>query len=68
MKVEIARFSDGRLKVLIRFNAYSNFWIQDLETASWVPTLEEVAHIKEVIDLTNEHNEIKKTLKLNRRD
>jgi hypothetical protein len=66
--VEIARFVDGRLMVLIRFYAHSNFRIHDLESASWVPTLEELAHIKEVVDLTNEHNEIKKRLNFDRRD
>ena len=59
---EFDKFSDGRLMIKVRFFANSNFWIHDLEQATWVPTLQEVATLKEVLDLTNERNEIKKTL------
>jgi hypothetical protein len=65
---EIAKFPDGRLMVRVRFFVHSNFWIYDLESATWVPTLEDAATLKEVIDLTNEHNEIRKRLKFNRID
>jgi spore maturation protein CgeB len=65
---EISKFPDGRLMVRVRFYTHSNFWIHDLESATWVPTIEDVATLKEVIDVTNEHNEIKKALKFNRRD
>jgi hypothetical protein len=33
-----------------------------MEQASWVPTLEEAAFLKEVLDVANERNEIKKAL------
>ena len=39
MKVEIGRFYDGDLKVLIRFEPSSNFW---KETLTWVPTIKEI--------------------------
>jgi hypothetical protein len=65
---EIAKFADGRLMVRVRFFTHSNFWIQDLESATWVPTIEDVATLKEVVDVTNEHNEIKKRLNFVRRD
>ena len=33
-----------------------------MEQASWVPTLEEVNLLKEVLDIVNERNEIKRVL------
>lgn len=39
MKVEISRFYDGDLKVLVRFESNSNFW---KETLTWVPTVKEI--------------------------
>lgn len=39
MKVEIGRFYDGDLKVLVRFESNSNFW---KETLTWVPTVKEI--------------------------
>jgi hypothetical protein len=59
---EIDKFPDGRLMMRVRFFRNSNFWIHDLEQATWVPTLEEVAFLKEVLDVTNERNEIRRTL------
>jgi hypothetical protein len=59
---EFSRFSDGRLMIRVRFFRNSNFWIHDLEQATWVPTLDEVAFLKEVLDVTNERNEIKATI------
>jgi hypothetical protein len=59
---EFSRFSDGRLMIRVRFFTNSNFWIHDLEQATWVPTLDEVAFLKEVLDVTNERNEIKRTI------
>jgi hypothetical protein len=59
---EFSRFSDGRLMIRVRFFMNSNFWIHDLEQATWVPTLDEVAFLKEVLDVTNERNEIKRTI------
>ena len=39
MKVEVERFYDGDLKVLVRFEPNSNFW---KETLTWVPTGKEI--------------------------
>ena len=39
MKVEVGRFYDGDLKVLVRFEPNSNFW---KETLTWVPTVKEI--------------------------
>jgi len=64
--VEIGKFTDGRLMVRVRFVKNSNFWIYDLEEATWVPTLEEVNFLKEVLDVTNERNEIKRSLTVQR--
>jgi hypothetical protein len=60
--VEVSKFADGRMMVRVRFSVHSNFWIHDLEQATWVPTLEEVSFLKEVLDVTNEHNEIRRAL------
>lgn len=59
---EFSKFADGRLMVRVLFFAHSNFWIHDTEQASWVPTLEEVNLLKEVLDIVNECNEIKRAL------
>lgn len=59
---EFGRFSDGRLMIRVRFFRNSNFWIHSLEEATLVPTLDEVALLKEVLDVTNERNEIKRAL------
>jgi hypothetical protein len=61
---EIAKFADGRLMVRVRFQHSSNFWIHDLESASWVPRIDEVETLKEIVEVVNERNEIKKTLRL----
>ena len=39
MKVEVERFYDGDLKVVIRFEPNSNFW---KDTLTWVPSLKEI--------------------------
>ena len=58
MKVEIGKFGDGRsLKVLVRFENTSNFWV---ESATWVPKLEEIKHILEVLLAIDEYNKVKK--------
>jgi hypothetical protein len=59
---ELSKFPDGRLMLRVRFFRNSNFWIHDLEQASWVPTIEEASFLKEVLDVTNERNEIKRAL------
>jgi hypothetical protein len=60
---ELGKFPDGRLMLRVRFYRNSNFWIHDLEQATWVPTLEEAEFLKEVLDVANERNEIKKALR-----
>jgi hypothetical protein len=49
--------------VKVRFFRTSNFWIHDLEQATWVPTLEEAILLKEALDITNERNEIKRAMR-----
>ena len=39
MRVEVDRFPNGNLKVIVRFEPTSNFWKKDL---TWCPSLEEV--------------------------
>jgi len=39
MRIEIGKFYNGDLKVLIRFEPSRNFWENDL---TWVPTEEEI--------------------------
>lgn len=57
---EIAKFPDGRIMLRVRFHKNSNFWfINDKEeelVATWVPTLKEVAYLKEFLDLINKYN------------
>jgi hypothetical protein len=60
---ELNKFPDGRLMLRVRFFRNSNFWILDLEQATWVPTLEEASFLKEVLDVVNERNEIKRALR-----
>lgn len=61
MKVEVEKFGDGRsLKVLVRFEKASNFWI---ENHTWVPKLNEVEHIREVLLAIDEANKIKKGIR-----
>ena len=57
---ELAKFSDGRLMLRVRFYRTSNFWINDKEEATWVPTFEEVDFLKEALNVANEHNENRK--------
>jgi len=60
MKIEVSRFGDGRsLKVLVRFEKTSNFWG---ENATWVPRIDEVEHLREVIHLIDEYNKLKKNV------
>ena len=59
-RIELDTFSDGRLMVRVRFCSNSNFWIQDMGKATWVPTLKEVDLLKEAIDAIDEYNQGKK--------
>ena len=60
MRVEIGKFGDGRsLKVLVRFENTSNFWV---ESATWVPRADEVEHIREVLLAVDEYNKVKKNI------
>jgi len=46
MKVEVERFHDGDLKLLVRFEPSGNFWKAD---STWVPTFEEIERILETL-------------------
>lgn len=54
------KFPDGRVMLKILFFRNSNFWIHNMEQASWVPTLEEANFLKEALDIVNERNEIRR--------
>jgi hypothetical protein len=58
--IEVSTFSDGRLMLRVRFTFTSNVWFSNNEEITWVPTLKEVAVLKEALDAVNEHNEKKK--------
>ena len=53
---ELARFRDGRLMLRVRFHDNSNFWIQESDEATWVPTFSEVLDLKEFLDVIDEYN------------
>jgi hypothetical protein len=60
MKVEIEKFGDGRsLKVLVRFEKAPNFWIEDL---TWVPKIDEVRHVLDVLLAIDDANKIKRAM------
>ena len=60
IKVEIDRFSDGRLKLIVYFTPSSNFWVLENGTYSYVPTKEEIQLIKESLDAIDTYNLEKK--------
>jgi len=39
LRIEVERFPNGNLKVIVRFEPTSNFWKRDL---TWCPSFEEV--------------------------
>lgn len=55
--IEVGRFSDGRLMVLVRFRSRSNFRFCDQDQATWVPTFAELDNLNEVLNIVNEYNE-----------
>jgi hypothetical protein len=56
-RFELERFSDRRLKLMVRFFQTSNFWINEEGEATWVPTFEELEQLNEALVMTNNHNE-----------
>ena len=66
MKVEVEKFSDGRsLKALRRFEKTSNFWGDSL---TWVPRIDEVELLCDVLFTVNDSNKIKKVIKEEQRN
>ena len=66
MKVEVEKFGDGRsLKVLGRFEKASNFWVDSL---TWVPRIDEVELLCDVLFTVNDSNKIKKAIKEEQRN
>ena len=65
MKVEVERFYDGDLKLLVRFEPSGNFWKENL---TWVPTLEEIDRILKALLGIDVINRWKKYRRGNRRD
>ena len=61
---ELSKFPDGRFMRRVRFYKNTNFWINDLEEATWVPTMDEVNFLEETLDIVNERNEFKRKIRL----
>lgn len=61
-RIEIQTFSDGRLKVMMRFFESPNFWIDNNGEATWVPRFEEIEPLVETLCVINAHNEEKRKL------
>jgi stage V sporulation protein SpoVS len=56
-RVEVNSFSNGKLKVVVRFFQASNFWIHEQgEEATWVPTFEELEMVDKTLKAINEFN------------
>lgn len=55
MKIEIGRFPDKRLKLLVHFTKSANFW----EDLTWVPTTQEIEDLKEIFDAVDSYNNAK---------
>ena len=53
MKVEVERFIDGRLKVLVRFEEDTNF---RTKTLTWVPRKDEIKKIDESLKAIDGYN------------
>lgn len=56
VKVEVSRFSDGRLKLLVCFTKDKNVWIHEDESFSYVPTKSEIDLIKDALDAIDNYN------------
>ena len=55
--IELAKFADGRLMLRVRFYKNSNFWFNDGEEATWVPTLDEVDLVSKGVHILDKFNE-----------
>jgi len=56
LKVEIRRFADGRLMMVLIFKEGSNFWIHGDGTCSYVPKKSELELIKESLEAVDSYN------------
>ena len=54
VRVEIKRFADGKLMVLVHFEKGSNVWVDG--EATWVPKKSEVSLIAETLEAIDTHN------------
>ncbi len=59
-RFELERFPDTRVKFKVSFFANDNFWIHDLNTATWVPPLDEVEDLREYLKIVDDYNKGKK--------
>jgi len=57
MRIEVEKFPNNSLKILVRFEPASNFRPESL---TWVPKKEEVDHISRTLQAIDEHNRIHK--------
>ena len=60
MKIEIGRFSDKRLMLLVRFLKDTNFRLYEDGSCTWVPTKKELEDLRETLEAIDVHNVIKK--------
>ena len=62
MKIEVERFPNGNLKVIVRFEPPSNFWKRDL---TWCPSFEEVKLLVQTLISIDTMNRILVTYRKN---
>jgi hypothetical protein len=65
LKIEISRFSDKRLMLLVRFFKGSNFRESDNESSTWVPKKEELQDLTEAMEAIDFYNIVKKEKRKN---
>ena len=53
MRIEISRFKDGRLKVIVHYEEDSNFWKSDLTECPAFPKLKDKIETTLALDLWN---------------
>lgn len=62
-KVELRRFADGRLMLVVFFTESSNLWKHDNNTFSWVPSKQELELINGGLEAIDSYNIFKKNLR-----
>jgi hypothetical protein len=63
IKVEVHRFFNGDLKLLVKAREGSNIWIIDEREIDWTPKISEVKLIKDALTAIDEFNVYKRSFK-----